>query len=315
MKFPAPITTEWMASFLSAETVGKTDRLITGINEIHVVESGDLVFVDHPKYYTTCLQSAADFIIINSKEVDIPEGKMIFYVSDPFEAYLKIVQHFHPLTIPAKVVSDDALIGEGTIIMPQVFIGKNVRIGKDCIIHPQVTILDDTQIGDRVIIQSGTVIGSDAFYYNTKKHRTNWYKKMLSCGGVIIEDEVEIGAGCTIDRGVTGITRIGMGTKMDNMVHIGHDTRVGANCLFAAQVGIAGGTIIEEGVTLWGQVGVSKTLTIGAHATVLAQSGVPSSLKGGKTYFGYPAEEAGMKRRELVWIKRIPELWKKVMEG
>jgi len=98
------------------------------------------------------------------------------------------------------------------------------------------------------------------------------------------------------------------------MVHIGHDTTVGRNCLFAAQVGIGGGTIIEDGVTLWGQVGVSKTLTIGANAVVLAQSGVPSSLAGGKTYFGYPAEDASIKRRELVWIKRIPELWKKVME-
>jgi UDP-3-O-[3-hydroxymyristoyl] glucosamine N-acyltransferase len=315
MKFPKPITTEWMASFLSAEMVGKSNQLITGINEIHVVESGDLVFVDHPKYYTTCLQSAADFIIINSKEVEIPEGKMIFYVADPFEAYLKIIQHFHPITIPEKELSEDAIIGEGTFIMPQVFIGKNVRIGKDCIIHPQVTILDDTHIGDRVIIQSGTVIGSDAFYYNTKKNRPQWYKKMLSCGGVILEDDVEIGACCTIDRGVTGITRIGNGTKIDNMVHVGHDTRVGANCLFAAQVGIAGGTIIEEGVTLWGQVGVNKTITIGAHATVMGQSGVTASLKGGKTYLGYPAEEAGLKRRELVWIKRIPELWKKVMEG
>jgi UDP-3-O-[3-hydroxymyristoyl] glucosamine N-acyltransferase len=192
MKFPKPITTEWMASFLSAEMVGKSNQMITGINEIHVVESGDLVFVDHPKYYTTCLQSAADFIIINSKEVEIPEGKMIFYVADPFEAYLKIVQHFHPITIPEKELSEDALIGEGTFIMPQVFIGKNVRIGKDCIIHPQVTILDDTQIGDRVIIQSGTVIGSDAFYYNTKKNRPQWYKKMLSCGGFIFFDDVVI---------------------------------------------------------------------------------------------------------------------------
>ena len=107
---------------------------------------------------------------------------------------------------------------------------------------------------------------------------------------------------------------IGKGTKMDNMVHIGHDTMVGKNCLFAAQVGIAGGTIIEDGVTLWGQVGVNKTITIGANAVVMGQSGVQSSLKGGKTYWGTPPMDFSMKRRELVWIKRIPELWKKVME-
>ena len=152
------------------------------------------------------------------------------------------------------------------------------------------------------------------FIITQKKNREVWYKKMQSCGNVIIEDFVEIGAGCTIDRGVTATTKIGTGTKMDNMVHVGHDSDIGTNCLIAAQVGIAGAVKIENGVTLWGQVGVSKTLTIGANAVVLAQSGVPSSLKGGKTYFGYPAEDASVKKRELVWIKRIPEMWKKVMQ-
>jgi UDP-3-O-[3-hydroxymyristoyl] glucosamine N-acyltransferase len=168
-------------------------------------------------------------------------------------------------------------------------------------------------IGDYVIIQSGTVIGSDAFYYNTKKNREVWFRKMESCGRVVIEDYVEIGAGCTIDRGVSHDTRIGKGTKIDNLVHIGHDTVIGTNCLIAGQVGIAGATNIGNGVTLWGQVGVSKTLTIGDNAVVYAQSGVPASLEGGKVYFGSPAEDAKQKVRELVWVKRIPELWKKVM--
>jgi UDP-3-O-[3-hydroxymyristoyl] glucosamine N-acyltransferase len=133
------------------------------------------------------------------------------------------------------------------------------------------------------------------------------------CGRVILENEVEVGAGCTIDRGVSGDTIIGAGTKMDNLVHIGHDTVVGKNCLFAAQVGIAGVTTVEDGVILWGQVGVSKTLTIGAGAEVYAQSGVPASISGQKKYFGSPVLEASVKMKELVWIKRIPELWKKVM--
>lgn len=314
MKFPAPVSAKWIADLIQAELSGNPDAQVSGINEIHKVETGDLVFVDHPKYYDKCLNSDASFIIINTKEVSIPEGKTIFVVKEPFESYLKIVNHFRPFTAAQKTISDDVVIGEGSIIMPNVFIGKQVRIGKNCVIHPNVSLLDYTVIGDHVVIQSGTVIGSDAFYYNTKKDREVWYKRMQSCGNVVIEDAVEIGAGCTIDRGVTAETRIGRGTKMDNQVHIGHDTSVGKNCLFAAQVGIAGGTIIEDGVTLWGQVGVSKTLTIGANAVVLAQSGVPSSLAGGKTYFGYPAEDASVKRRELVWIKRIPELWKKVME-
>ncbi len=314
MKFPAPVSVTWLAELIQAEVVGDPDAMSSGINEIHKVETGDLVFVDHPKYYDNCLRSAADFIIINTREVNVPEGKTLLVVKEPFEAYLKIVNHFRPFAPSEKMISDDAIVGKGSVIMPGVFIGKLVSIGSNCVIHPNVALLDYTQIGNNVVIQAGCVIGSDAFYYNTKKDRDSWYKRMQSCGNVVIEDDVEIGAGCTIDRGVTAETRIGKGTKMDNMVHIGHDTMVGRNCLFAAQVGIAGGTIIEEGVTLWGQVGVSKTLTIGANAVVLAQSGVPSSLAGGKTYFGYPAEDASIKRRELVWIKRIPELWKKVME-
>ncbi len=314
MKFPSPVSTSWMASLINARVVGNEAAQILGINEIHKVEKGDLVFVDHPKYYDTCLKSAADFIIINTSEVEVPAGKTLFITDEPFEAYLKIVEHFRPFEPATTAIASDAVIGKGSVIMPNVFIGKQVVIGADCIIHPNVTILDHTIIGDRVVIQAGTVIGSDAFYYNTKKNRDIWYRKMKSCGNVVIEDDVEIGAGCTIDRGVTAETRLGSGTRLDNMVHIGHDTSVGKNCLFAAQVGIAGGTIIEDGVVLWGQVGVSKTLTIGANAVVLAQSGVPSSLEGGKTYFGYPAEEAGLKRRELVWVKRIPELWKKVMQ-
>lgn len=313
MKFPAPVSANWIAELIGAELAGNVNASASGINEIHKVERGDLVFVDHPKYYDTCLKSAADLIIINTKDVAVPEGKTILVVEQPFEAYLKIVNHFRPFVPAVMPVSDDVRVGEGTVIMPNVFIGREVSIGKNCVIHPNVSLLDFTIIGDNVVIQAGTVIGSDAFYYNTKKDRDVWFKRMQSCGNVVIEDDVEIGAGCTIDRGVTAETRIGRGTKMDNMVHIGHDTTVGKNCLFAAQVGIAGGTIVEDGVTLWGQVGVSKTLTIGAHAVVLAQSGVPSSLAGGKTYFGYPAEDASLKRRELVWIKRIPELWQKVL--
>ncbi len=314
MKFPAPVSVQWIADLIQAETAGDLTAGVTGINEIHVVETGDLVFVDHPKYYDKCLNSDASFIIINTKEVTIPAGKTIFVVADPFESYLKIVKHFRPFASTAKPVSDDVIVGEGSVIMPNVFIGRHVTIGKDCVIHPNVSLLDYTTIGNNVVIQAGTVIGSDAFYYNTKKNRDVWYKKMLSCGNVIIEDYVEIGAGCTIDRGVTSVTRIGQGTKLDNMVHIGHDTLVGKNCLFAAQVAIAGGVVVEDGVTLWGQVGVSKTLTIGANAVVLAQSGIPSSLAGDKVYWGTPTEDASIKRRELVWIKRIPELWKKVMQ-
>ncbi|QES89916.1 UDP-3-O-(3-hydroxymyristoyl)glucosamine N-acyltransferase [Rhizosphaericola mali] len=313
MKFPAPVSVQWIGELIGATSIkGDSNIPATGINELHKVENGDIVFVDAPKYYDTCINSNATHIIINSTEVDCPAGKTLIVADQPFEAYLKIVNHFRPFSPADKMINEDAKIGENTIIMPGVFIGKDVIIGNNCRIFPNVTILDYTEIGDNVVIQSGTVIGGDAFYYNTKKDREVWYKRMQSCGNVVIENNVEIGCNCTIDRGVTASTVIGQGTKIDNLVHIGHDNAIGKNCLFAAQVGIAGATIIEEGVCLWGQVGVSKTLTIGKNTQVLAQSGVPSSLKANKVYFGYPAEEAQGKRRELVWQKRIPELWEEV---
>lgn len=312
MKFPAPVTVQWIAELIDAEVVGDTAAQASGINEIHKVENGDLVFVDHPKYYQKCIDSDATHIIINSKDVHLPAGKTLLVCDEPFEAYQKIVSYFKPFVPAVKPISDTATIGEGTVIMPNVFIGEHVKIGRDCIIQPNVTILGDTEIGNRVIIQSGTVIGSDAFYYNTKKNREVWYRKMLSGGKVVIEDDVEIGANCTIDRGVSAETRICRGTKFDNLIHIGHDTIVGKNCLFAAQVAIAGATTIEDGVILWGQVGVSKTLTIGANAEIMAQSGVPSSIEGGKKYWGTPVQDAMEKKKELVWVRRIPQIWKKI---
>ncbi len=312
MRLDKPVSVKWIADFIGAELTGNAEASATGINEIHKVEKGDIVFVDHPKYYDTCINSAATIIIIN-KHTDHPEEKTLLIVSDPFEAYLKLVDHFRPFTPSSKNISDSATIGQNTVIMPNCFIGNHVVIGNDCIIHPNVTILDHCVIGDNVIIQAGTVIGSDAFYYNKKANRDIHYKKMISCGRVVLEDFVEIGANCTIDRGVSGDTVIGAGTKIDNLVHVGHDTEVGKNCLFAGQVGIAGATRIEDNVILWGQVGVSKTLTIGKGAVLYAQSGAPTSLEGGKTYFGSPATDAKEKMKEIVWIKRIPQLWEKVM--
>ena len=312
MQFPSPVSVQWIASFISAELIGNVAGEATGINEINNVGIGDLVFVDHPKYYDKCINSAAGFIIIN-KAVEVPDGKTLLLVDDPFEGYLKIVQHFSPFVPSLKAISNSAVIGEGSVVMPNCFVGNKVSIGKNCIIHPNVSIYDGCIIGDNVEIHSGTTIGSDAFYFNTKKNKELWYKKMDSCGIVIIEDNVEIGANCTIDRGVSAVTKIGKGTKFDNLIHIGHDTIIGKNCLFAAQVVVAGCVIIEDGVTLWGQVVVNKTLTIGENAILLGRTGVGSSLEGNKTYWGAPAQDAGLAKRELVWIKRIPQLWEKVM--
>jgi UDP-3-O-[3-hydroxymyristoyl] glucosamine N-acyltransferase len=312
MKFTAPIAISEIAELLNAKVVGNELAFAKGINEIHKVEDGDLVFVDHPKYYDKCINSNASFIIIN-KQVDCPAEKVLLVVENPFDAYCDIVKKYRPFEPSNVMVSETSVVGGDTVVYPNVFIGNHVTIGTNCIIYPNVTILDHCIIGDNVVIQSGSIIGSNAFYYNTKKDRDIWYKKMPDCGRVIIENHVEIGANCTIDRGVSHDTVLGAGTKLDNMVHIGHDTVVGKNCLMAAGVAIAGAVNIEDGVTLWGQVGVSKTLTIGKNAVVLGQSGVSNSIEGNKVYWGTPLQDAQVKRKELVWVKRIPELWEKIM--
>jgi UDP-3-O-[3-hydroxymyristoyl] glucosamine N-acyltransferase len=311
MKLPAPVSIKWIASLINAELLGNENAEATGINEIHSVEEGDIVFVDHPKYYSKCLNSAASFIIIN-KKTEVPEGKTLLVVEEPFDAYSKIVKYFNAFVPAKKMISDTAVIGKDTVVMPNVFIGNNVSIGNNCIIHPNVCVYDNCIIGNNVVVHSGTVIGIDAFYFNTKKNRNVWFKKMQSCGRVVIEDDVEIGANCTIDRGVSADTKIGQGSKLDNLVQIGHEVVLGKNCLIAAQVGIAGATILGDGVTLWGQVGVNKTIKIGDNAVVMGQAGVTGNIEGNKTYWGTPIEEFYSKRKELVFIKRLPEIWERV---
>ncbi|MCD6366195.1 MAG: UDP-3-O-(3-hydroxymyristoyl)glucosamine N-acyltransferase, partial [Bacteroidales bacterium] len=259
-------------------------------------------------YYKKALNSAATTIIIN-KEMEPPEGKALFFSDDPFVAYNNLVAHFSKFERTNQMIDPEAEIGKGTHLQPGVFIGKKVKIGKNCLIHANVTINAPAIIGNNVVIHSGTVIGGDAFYY---QKRNNGYNKMISCGRVIIEDDVEIGTNCTIDKGVSGDTVIGQGTKLDNLIQIGHDTVIGKNCLFASQVGVAGTVTVEDDVILWGQVGVQKDLVIGKGAIVLGQSGIGKSLEGGKVYFGSPAKEAPEKMRELVNITRIPEILEKL---
>jgi len=308
MKLKKPSSLKEIAALIKGKSIGKDDFPVTGFNEIHKVEKGDLTFVDHPKYYDKALQSAATIILIN-KEVECPPGKALIISDDPFRDYNILTTHFRKFRASEKLISDEATIGAGTVIQPGAFIGNNVAIGKNCLIHPGAVIYDHCMVGNNVIIHANTVIGSDAFYF---KKRPEGYDKLISCGRVVIEDDVEIGACCTIDKGVSGDTVIGKGTKMDNHVHVGHDTVIGKNCLFAAQVGIAGVVTIEDDVILWGQVGVQKDLTIGKGAVVLGQSGIGKSLDGNKTYFGSPVRDARDKMKEIAMIKRLPELIQKL---
>lgn len=308
MKFPNVYPLKEVAAIIGCEYVGDDSFPVHGMNEIHVVEPGDIVFVDHPKYYDKALQSAATIVLIN-KQVDCPEGKALIISDDPFRDFNFLTRHFRPFQSSNVNIAATAKIGEGTVIQPNTFVGNNVTIGKNCLIHSNVSIYDNTIIGDNVIIHAGTILGADAFYY---KKRPEGFDQLLSGGRVVIEDNVGLGALCTIDKGVTGDTTIGAGSKIDNQVHIGHDTIIGKKCLIAAQTGIAGCVIIEDEVTLWGQVGTTSGITIGTKAVVLAQSGVSKSLEGGKVYFGYPAEESREKLKQMAHIKRIPEILEKI---
>ena len=299
MKFKKRQTLKEIASLINAHFIGDSNFEILGINEIHVVEKGDIVFVDHPKYYDKALKSAATTILIN-KKVDCPEGKSLLISDDPFRDFNKLTIHFNPFILSKESISDSATIGEGSVIQPNVFIGNNVSIGKNCVIHPNVTIYDNTVIGNNVTIHANTVLGSDAFYY---KNRPGGFDKLISGGRVVLEDNVDLGASCTIDKGVTGDTRIKEGTKIDNQVHVGHDTVIGKKCLIASQTGIAGCVIIEDEVTIWGQVGTNSGITIGKGAVILGQTGVTKSVAGGKSYFGTPISESREKLKELAQIR------------
>ncbi|MDT0551656.1 UDP-3-O-(3-hydroxymyristoyl)glucosamine N-acyltransferase [Urechidicola vernalis] len=300
MKFQKKQTLEKIAEIIDTEFVGSGDFPVLGMNEIHVVEPGDIVFVDHPKYYDKALESAATIVLIN-KKVACPEGKALLISEDPFRDFNRLMLHFNTFNKASNSIALTAKIGTDTIIQPNVFIGSNVTIGNNCVIHANVTINDDCVIGNNVTIHSGTVLGGDAFYY---KNRPEGFDKLISGGRVVLEDFVDLGANCTIDRGVTGDTTIGKGTKIDNLVQVGHDTVIGQKCLIASQVGIAGCVRIEDEVTLWGQVGIRSDISIGKKAVVLGQTGVTKSVEGGKVYSGNPIQEARQQLKEIAFLRK-----------
>ncbi len=308
MKVKPAVTVQEVVEVVGGKIIGNPQQKVNGLNEIHVVENGDLTFVDHPKYYDKVLHSRATIILIN-KETEAPEGKTLIVSNDPFSAYVKLVNTFHKFIPSVQMVSESAAVGEGSVIQHGAFVGNNVSIGKNCLIHSNVSIYDNTIIGDNVIIHSNSVLGADAFYF---KRRPDYHDKLVSCGRVVIEDNVEIGALCTIDKGVSGDTIIGWGSKLDNHIQVAHDTVVGKNCLFATAVIIAGCTRIEDDVILWGRVSVQKDIVIGKGAVLLATSSVDKNLEGNKVYFGTPAEEARKKWKELALIKKLPEIYRKV---
>lgn len=299
MTFNKPQTLRTIAEIIGAKMIGDEDFTVLGTNEIHRVKSGDIVFVNHPKYYDKALNSAATVILID-KEVPCPDGKALLVSADPFGDFNKINAHFTRINNFTEQLHDIE-VGDGTKIHPSAVIGNDVRIGKNCIIFPNVVIGDRTVIGDNVIIQSGTVLGGDAFYY---RKLNGHFDRLISVGNVVIENNVEIGNNCTIDRGVTDSTVIGEGSVLDNQIQIGHDTIIGRKVLIASQTGIAGCCIIEDEVTVWGQVGMASGVRVETGTVLLAKCGVNRDLKKG-TYFGPIAEEFKQYLRKEIKLKNL----------
>ncbi len=300
MTFKSPQTLKSIAELISAKFIGDENFQVFGTNEIHRVKAGEIVFVNHPKYYDKALNSEATIILID-KEVSCPEGKALLVSDDPFRDFNKINEHYQGIQT-FETTNQNLKIGENCKIHPSVVIGNDVIIGDNCMIFPNVVIGDRTEIGNNCIIQSGTVLGGDAFYYNKN---AEGYRKMLSVGNVILEDHVEIGVNCCIDRGVTDSTIIKKGSKLDNLIQIGHDTVLGERTLVASGAMIAGCCIVEDDVQIWGQVGMASGKRVGKGAVLLGKTGVNRDLEGGKTYFGSLAEEFREYLKKEVKLKNL----------
>ena len=300
MRFQTAQSLKSIAELINANFIGDENFQVFGTNEIHRVKSGEIVFVNHPKYYDKALNSDATIILID-KEVACPEGKALLISDDPFRDFNKINQHYQGIQT-FETTGNNVIFGENCKIHSSVVIGNDVKIGNNCMIFPNVIIGDRTVIGDNCIIQAGTVLGGDAFYYNKN---ADGYRKMLSVGNVILEADVEIGVNCCIDRGVTDSTIIKKGSKLDNLIQVGHDTVLGERTLVASGTMIAGCCIIEEDVQIWGQVGIASGKRVGKGAVLLGKTGVNKDLEGGKTYFGSLAEEFREYLKKEVKLKNL----------
>ena len=310
MQFPTPISVTTLAAQTGARLIGDTTLTATGINEIHKVRAGDVMFVDNKKYYKPALASAASIILIDT-EVACPAGKALLVLDDPFTAYNELIKAHRPFRPQTVQIDPSAVVHPSAIIEPNVVIGPEVTVGEGSYLQSNVVLQSHVRIGAHCVIQSGSVLGNDAFYF---KNHGAYFEKFRSGGRVIVEDHVDIGAGCTIAKGVSGDTVIGEGSKLDCQVHLGHGVVLGKHCLLAGQVGIGGKTVIGDAVVLYGQVGIAQNLTIGDRAVVLAKSGVSKSLEGGKVYFGSPAGEVKTRYKELAALRHLPAFYKEYYE-
>jgi UDP-3-O-[3-hydroxymyristoyl] glucosamine N-acyltransferase len=322
------VTLDTVARAIDGTVVGDGSVEITGVAGIREAREGELTFLANPRYeaYLECTNASAIIVAENHRE----SRKPLIQNPNPYLAFLKAVRFFqgeeerpapgvHASAVVARdasvdatasvgphvVVERGAAVGPRAVIHAGCYIGAGSRVGEGSLLYPNVTLRENCVLGDRVIVHPGAVIGSDGFGFvrDGLIHR-----KLPQVGNVVVEDDVELGACVTIDRATTGTTRIGAGSKIDNLVQIAHNVQIGRNCIVVAQVGISGSTVLGDDVVLAGQVGIVGHIEIGAGAVIGAKSGVSKSVKAGERLFGYPALPVGQAKRIEASLRHLPEL-------
>jgi UDP-3-O-[3-hydroxymyristoyl] glucosamine N-acyltransferase len=330
-------TAAQIASFIKGRIIGDENAAIVGVSPIETAQNGQLSFVSQEKFADYISQSEASVIIVSEKFLKTNEANATLIVVEDaylsFQVLMNLYQQMReekksgieqPSTVSDSAtleddvyigafsyVSEKAKIGKSTQIYPHVFIGKNVKIGENCIIYSGARIYDYCIVGDNCIIHSNSVVGSDGFGFQPT---SDGYQKIPQLGNVVLEDYVEIGANCTIDRGTIGSTIIGEGTKIDNLIQIAHNVKIGKNNVIAAQAGIAGSTVIGDWNQIGGQTGIVGHIKIGNQVRIQAQSGVNSNVEDGQTLYGSPAISAGDYRRNYVHFRNFTEIVKRISE-
>jgi len=335
LQFPTPAAN--LGRYLGAEIVGNGDSPVERLSPLQTAGEGSLAYFASRKY-AEFLPRVHGAVVLTSKEVVDPALPLTYVVVDnPQNAFAGLARRFslrpswqgvstkaeispsaqigEGVSIgPFAFVGERAVIGSGSQVYPFAFIGADVKIGADCQIHPHATLLDRVRIGDRVKIFSGAVIGSDGFGLMTAKGGAVRHDEMPQIGTVVIEDDVRVGAKCTIDRGTVGETRIGQGSKLDDQVHVAHNVQLGRNVILCAQVGLAGSVVLEDDVILGGQVGLGNGVHVGKGAAMGGQSGSSVDLNGGEVYNLTPAVPVRESMRINRYTRKLPEIWRRLKE-
>lgn len=322
-----------LAELVGGRIIGDPDLLITGVASVETATKSDITFAIEERFIANAESSPAACVIVPNYVTD--SEKTLLQVDNPRFAFAKIASIFAPperfatginssavispqatvgreVAIGAHVViEEDARIGDAAVLFPGVYVGRGCRVGSYTIINPNVVLEPGTEVGDHCIIHAGTVLGSDGFGFveNGGKHY-----KVPQIGNVVIDDNVEIGANCTIDRAASGSTIVKSGTKIDNLVHIAHNVVIGHDCLIVAQVGISGSVKVGDSVVFAGQAGVAGHLTIGDRTVIAAKSGVTKSLPGNLHVSGFPAKPHNEEKKIMVSLPRLPDIIRKVTQ-